>query len=180
MQVVNNLINEFSSGLKDDELYKQIVIKETLIKEIEIEINNLIELRVSNKDNYNDEYLIKSYNTKKEAINQLNSEISLIKTDVANATTKKARLVHMRDVLNGENILFRDVLLEFTKKIIQISPTEVVFVMGDFELSKEEFEPLIPKLLNSPVLSAGEVYIESLDIKMKYQVTKYDEGMLVI
>lgn len=178
--VVNNLINEFSSSLKDDELYKQIVIKETLIKEIEIEINNLIELRVSNKDNYNDEYLIKSYNTKKEAINQLNSEISLIKTDVANATTKKARLVHMRDVLNGENILFRDVLLEFTKKIIQISPTEVVFVMGDFELSKEEFEPLIPKLLNSPVLSAGEVYIESLDIKMKYQVTKYDEGMLVI
>ncbi len=175
---VNELINEFSTSLKDSDLYNLITEKENSIKDLEKEINNLIELRVSNKDNYNDEYLIKSYDDKKSEINKLKDEIVLIKTDIANATTKKARLLHMRDVLNSENILFRDVLLEFAKKIIIISPTEVMFVMGEFELSKEEFETIIPKILKSKVITSGLVNIKKLDLNINYTVTKYDEGML--
>ena len=52
--------------------------------------------------------------------------------------------------------------------------------MGAFDLSKEYFTPLIPKLLKMKPYFENSIYIESLDTTFNYRVVEYNEGMLDI
>ena len=145
--IIDDLLKEFAEVIDNKELYNEISLKENEIFKIEKEIGDLIDFRLTTKGKYDDNDLRALYDRKKEKIKELTIEIEYLKNDLANSLTKEMRLKQIKDALTDEKVLFRDSLITFCQKIIQVSPTEFIYVMGAFDLSKEYFTPLIPKLL---------------------------------
>lgn len=178
--IIDDLLKEFAEVIDNKELYNEISLKENEIFKIEKEIGNLIDFRLTTKGKYDDNDLRALYDRKKEKIKELTIEIEYLKNDLANSLTKEMRLKQIKDALTDEKVLFRDSLITFCQKIIQVSPTEFIYVMGAFDLSKEYFTPLVPKLLNVKPYFENSIYIESLDTTFNYRVVEYNEGMLDI
>jgi hypothetical protein len=107
-------------------------------------------------------------------------KIDSLKHDLAATIATNKKMNFLKDYLESENLLYKEQVAFFLKRIIVLNPHSVVIVQGDFDIPEEMFLNKMKEILDLPSIKEGEIYSEKRNEMYKYKVVKYDERILDI
>ncbi len=177
---INNLLGGIGLKYDEDEHYEKINAQENEIIRNEQAIKKMIDLRLASEALQDDKYLIELYETYKKNIEIAKMKIDSLKHDLAATIATNKKMNFLKDYLESENLLYKEQVAFFLKRIIVLNPHSVVIVQGDFDIPEEMFLNKMKEILDLPSIKEGEIYSEKRNEMYKYKVVKYDERILDI
>ena len=177
---INSLLGGIGLKYDEDEHYEKINAQENEIIRNEQAIKKMIDLRLASEALQDDKYLIELYETYKKNIEIAKMKIDSLKHDLAATIATNKKMNFLKDYLESENLLYKEQVAFFLKRIIVLNPHSVVIVQGDFDIPEEMFLNKMKEILDLPSIKEGEIYSEKRNEMYKYKVVKYDERILDI
>lgn len=177
---INSLLGGIGLKYDEDEHYEKINAQENEIIRNEQAIKKMIDLRLASEALQDDKYLIELYETYKKNIEIAKIKIDSLKHDLAATIATNKKMNFLKDYLESENLLYKEQVAFFLKRIIVLNPHSVVIVQGDFDIPEEMFLNKMKEILDLPSIKEGEIYSEKRNEMYKYKVVKYDERILDI
>ncbi len=177
---INSLLGGIGLKYDEDEHYEKINAQENEIIRNEQAIKKMIDLRLASEALQDDKYLIELYETYKKNIEIAKMKIDSLKHDLAATIATNKKMNFLKDYLESENLLYKEQVAFFLKRIIVLNPHSVVIVQGDFDIPEEMFLNKMKEILDLPSIKEGEIYSEKRNEMYKYKVVKDDERILDI
>lgn len=177
-ELISETINSIQHNFESNQIKNAITKLNNQINKTEDEINQLIELRISNKYFEDEEHLIKSFNVKKSHIDKLTKDKDNLEIKLARNYVNHQHIKDLEDYLNNNVILSRKALTLIIKKVIQLSSNEVILCVSDIDLSTKQFSKHLEKLKNYDSILDSNINNKSVGIKIKYKVIQYGDELL--
>jgi DNA invertase Pin-like site-specific DNA recombinase len=150
------MMNCIEKNLSSAETFRQITEKKELLANIEDQIRELINVRISATSDEDETYFRSAFKEKKAEADGLKREIGKLQTDLAGNHQNADRLQVLRDFLaNADSILSREALNSVFKRIIVTGSNEVVFCICKTAFENTAFINAIDRIKDyEPVLAS--------------------------
>ncbi len=177
---INNLLDGIGLKYDEDEHYDKIKKQENEILKNELAIKKMIDFKLSSDIFKDEEYLIEVYEKYKKNIKVAKMKIESLKHDLAAKIATNTKVNFLKDYLKNEQLLYKEQVAFFLKRIIVLDPHSVVIVQGDFDIPEEMFLDKMKEITRLPAIKEGEIYSEKRNEMYKYKVVKYKEDILEV
>jgi len=135
--IVTELLKTVEDNYDTSVIFKQTNKIRKKILKLEEELRSLIKLRASSESNYNESFIVSSFDEKKAQIEKHKKEIDDLNNKVIQEHKKKKRTLELKEFLENNITLSRSALTSVIKKIIQLSNDEVLFCISKTDIDKD-------------------------------------------
>ena len=118
---------------------------------MEVQLRDIIELKISSKTDDEDEKLSEQYKSIKKRVNQLRTELANTETAAYRSFINEARAKEIEEAI--KNVDNRDCYLKLIDEVIVFENEVVIVDNFGTDISKEDFSQIAPQLIKmEPVL----------------------------
>jgi site-specific DNA recombinase len=168
LEQINTHMSLDHIGIRANETKKEIT-------KLEDEIKELINMRIRNTVNQDDQYFQDVFEQKKNKIASLKKELDKLNKMMVSSHIKQERLDKIKDYITNFNHLSHDVLEAIFTKIISINSEEVIFCISKVNYDNETFINSIDSLINYDSLFESTYTDEKTKRSIQYKIIEFGD-----